>query len=77
MADGNTQRPEGEPQDEQDITPDEVALAAFQGILANPAFAENYTAAGMHAWAAVMSYYQGREWFAEMSTKLNAAAQGG
>jgi len=54
--------------------PDDVALAAFQGLLASGKYAENQNVAATTAWQLVAEFYRARNWYA---TVLAPALMGG
>jgi hypothetical protein len=58
--------------DEFFVHPNEVALAAMQGMLA--AGADPQTAAGQAWLVAVPAYYSSRDQYSDMMDKLHAAA---
>lgn len=58
--------------------PDEIALAAMQGLLANPAYAENPAAAVHHAWVTcVQAYYEARGQYGYILQQMQAASEQG
>ncbi len=53
----------------EEITPPDpydIALAAFQGLLANPAYGQNPAAAATQAWLLVSDFFAGAQTFARM-----------